>query len=227
MDVAQVWVFIGKGDICAEAKNARTQKAMPTGWSKHWRKEVALSDLPEAFELNDQSWSEFFLGGPFLDIEWHWQIIVFVVFCSCRWFQLRGYGLWCLASVRTVVLPMSKTTWQDSSIIHSPFPGNGNIRWSPSYLRMSRVDSSASSCKLKAFEVEDQHVTGIGVHERYCWMFLDGSRSQVKVSSLTLVSLYTHVSQASISWLPISAVVVSISTLDVEPCGTVQLEQWQ
>lgn len=31
-------------------------------------------------------------------------------------------------------------------------------------------------------------------------MFLDGSRSQVKVSSLTLVSLYTHVSQeASIS----------------------------
>lgn len=88
------------------------------------------------------------------------------------------------------------------------------------------MDSSASSCKLKAFEVEDQHVTGIGVHERYCWMFLDGSRSQVKVSSLTLVSLYAHVSQeASISWLPISAVVVSISTLDVEPCGTVQLEQ--
>ena len=62
------------------------------------------------------------------------------------------------------------------------------------------MDSSASSCKLKAFEVEDQHVTGIGVHERYCWMFLDGSRSQVKVSSLTLVSLHTHVSQeASIS----------------------------
>lgn len=39
---------------------------------------------------------------------------------------------------------MSKTTWQDSSIIHSPFPGNGNIRWSPSYLRMSRLDSSAA-----------------------------------------------------------------------------------
>ena len=87
------------------------------------------------------------------------------------------------------------------------------------------MDSSASSCKLKAFEVEDQHVTGVGFMKGIFWMFLDGSRSQVKLSSLTLVSLYTHLSQASISWLPISAVVVSISTMDVEPCGTVQLEQ--
>ena len=178
---------------------------MPTGWSRHWRKEVALSDLPGNFWVK---WPElkwfYFLGGHVLEIEWYWQIIVFVVFCSCRWFQLRGYGLWCLASVRTVVLPMSKTNWQDSSIIHSPFPGNGNIRWSPSYLRMSRVDSSASSCKLKriietlafqAFEVEDRHVTGVGFMKGIVGCFLMDLDLKWKLSSLTLVSLYTHVSQ--------------------------------
>lgn len=219
MDVAQVWVFIGKGDICAEAWTpGRRRQCLPVDrgiGGRELRSQICRKLLSQMtrVEVILFFWDDMFWRFGY------WQIIVFVVFCSCRWFQLRGYGLWCLASVGTVVLPMSKTNWQDSSIIHSPFPGNGNIRWSPSYLRMSRLDSSASSCKLKAFEVEDQHVTGMG--------FMKGI--------VTDVSWWIQISSESIKFnLGISlypcfprSKYFFVSTMDVEPCGTVQLEQWQ